>query len=230
MIIDKNKIFTVTIDGPAASGKSTTARFVAEKMNWLYLDTGAMYRALTVKVLRNQVSLDDKEKIGTIADQTTIELMPSKEGIQVLLDGDDVSGQIRTPEVDKAVGPVCEVDRVRAVMVDLQRKLAEKESVIAEGRDMGTVVFPDADMKFFMVASIKDRAIRRQKDMERQGIDVSIEDLMKDIERRDKRDSNRAISPLTRAKDAILLDTTKLNINQQVDFVINYIQQIKGNG
>lgn len=217
--------FIVTIDGPAASGKSTTARLVARELGWLYLDSGAMYRALTVKVLREKVSLDDIEKIGRLAEKTEIELVPSDDGVRVFLDGEDVTLDIRQPNVDRAVGPVCEVARVRRVMVSLQRKMGEGGNVVAEGRDMGTVVFPDADLKFFMKASLEERAKRRKRDMTQQGIDVSMERLMEEIERRDRRDSSRQNSPLVRAEDALLVETTRLDVKGQVAFVIDRIRQ-----
>ena len=215
----------VTIDGPAASGKSTTAKLVAEKLGWLYLDTGAMYRALTVKVLREKLSLNDTVRICTLAETVKIELIPSHNSTKVFLDGEEVTQDIRHPDVDKAVGPVCEIPRVRDVMVALQRSMAKEGNIVAEGRDMGTVVFPDAEYKFYMVASIEGRAIRRRNDLIAQGIDVSISTLKQEIEERDRRDSSRAISPLKRAKDAILIDTTRMNINEQVAFVVNYIQK-----
>jgi cytidylate kinase len=217
--------FVVTIDGPAASGKSTTARLVALELGWLYLDTGAMYRALTVKVLRGKVSLDDTEKIGRMAEKTEVELVPSDDGVRVFLDGEDVTADIRQPNVDRAVGPVCEIARVRQVMVSLQRKMGEGGNIVAEGRDMGTVVFPDADLKFFMKASLEERAERRQRDMIRQGIDVSKERLMEEIERRDQRDSSRQNSPLIKAEDAFLIDTTRMDVKGQVAFVIDRIHQ-----
>ena len=222
---NKKQGFIVTIDGPAASGKSTTARMVAQKLGWLYLDTGAMYRALTLKVLRKKIPLDNTEGIGRLAETTKIDLLPSDENTKVFLDGEDVSMDIRVPQVDKAVGPVCEVPAVREVMVASQRKLGEKGNIVAEGRDMGTVVFPNADLKFFMVASLKERAKRRQKDLARQGINISLENIMKEIERRDQRDSNRKNSPLRKAKDAIVIDTTEMSIEQQITFVIDKIQQ-----
>jgi len=217
----------VAIDGPAASGKSTTARMVAQKLGWLYLDTGAMYRAMTVKVLREKIPLDDTEKIGFLAEETKIELVPSDQGTRVFLDGEEVTTDIRKPDVDRAVGPVCEVPQVRKVMVSLQRKMGEKGNIVAEGRDMGTVVFSDADLKFFMTASIKERAERRQKDLAKEGIDLSIEHLEKEIEERDQRDSHRKNSPLMKAKDALLLNTTKMNFKEQVVYVIHHIRKKK---
>lgn len=217
--------YIVTIDGPAGSGKSTTARLVAKKLGWLYLDTGAMYRAVTLKVLRDQIALDDIESIGRIAEKIKIQLVPSEKGTQVFLDGDEVTSEIRHPEVDRAVGPVCEVPKVREVMVNLQRKMSRKGHVVAEGRDVGTIVFPDADVKFFMIASVDERAQRRHKDLKKQGIDISADKLKIEMGRRDQRDSQRQNSPLMKAEDAILLDTTRMNIQEQVDFVISDIKK-----
>ena len=216
--------FIVTMDGPAASGKSTTARMVAKKLGWLYLDTGAMYRALAVKVLNKKISLDDTERIARLAENTEIALLPSDDGVRVFLDEEEVTSLIRTPDVDQAVGPVCEISRVREVMVSIQRKMAENGEVIAEGRDMGTVAFPEADLKFYIVASLEERARRRQKDLESQGIEIPLEDLMDEIEKRDHRDSTRENSPLMKADDAILIDTTHMDLEQQVSLVLHRIQ------
>ncbi len=226
--IDMKKMkrgYIVTIDGPAGSGKSTTARLVAQKLGWLYLDTGAMYRAVTMNVLRSQISLDDLESISRIAEQSTINLCPSEKGTQVLLNGDDVTAEIRHPQIDRTIGPVCEVPKVRDVMVGLQRKIGRKGHVVAEGRDVGTIVFPDADVKFYMIASIEKRARRRQDDLKRQGIEISFDQLKADIEQRDERDSQRKNSPLVKADDAILVDTTHLSVPEQVAFVIDHIAQ-----
>lgn len=227
-MIGKKRKFVVTIDGPAASGKSTTARLVAKRLGWLYLDTGAMYRALTIKVLRQDIALDDTEEIGRIADQTTIELAPDDEGAKMIMDGEDVTSEIRRPEVDRAIGPVCEIPKVRQVMVSLQRALGKNGGIIAEGRDMGTVVFPDAELKFYVVASIEERVRRREQDMAKQGIECSRQQLTEEIEKRDHRDQTRKISPLKKADDAILLDTTKMDVNAQVAFVIDLIKQKRG--
>ncbi len=224
MVEERTKII-VTIDGPAASGKSTTARIVAKRLGWLYLDTGAMYRALTVKVLQEHIALDDKIKISELAAAVNIELTASGNGVRVFLDGREITSEIRPPDVDRAVGPVCEISQVREIMVTLQRKIA-RGSVIAEGRDMGTVVFPDADLKFFIVASLKERAKRRQKDIAKQGIEISVENLMDQINERDHRDSTRENSPLVKAEDSILLNTTTLTVEKQINFVLEHIHQV----
>ena len=215
----------VTIDGPAASGKSTTARLVAKELGWLYLDTGAMYRALTVKVLQQKVPMEDTQRIAHLAKTTAIDLVPSENGVKVLLDRKEVTSEIRHPDVDRAVGPVCEIPMVREIMVSLQRRMSENREVIAEGRDMGTVVFPDAELKFYVVASLDERTKRRQKDLAAQGIHLSEEQIKGEIEKRDNRDSSRGMSPLRKAEDAILLNTTEMDIDSQVKYVIEKIRQ-----
>jgi len=222
----KHGNFIVTIDGPAGSGKSTTAREVAIKMNWLLLDTGAMYRAMAIKMLKNNIALNDTFSIEKIADETEISIEQTKKGMKIFLDKEDVSNKIRTPEIDRAVGPVCEVPHVREVLVTLQRKIGNKGNIVAEGRDMGTVVFPHADLKIFLVASLKSRVERRLKDMEKMGLNITKEKLIKDIKKRDQRDSGRIHSPLKKAKDSMELDTTNLSIEQQVDFVIKKIKEV----
>ncbi|MBN1781699.1 (d)CMP kinase [bacterium] len=221
---DKNIV--ITLDGPAASGKSTTARLVAGKLGWLYLDTGAMYRAMAVKVLRRGISLDDTESIGRMAATTQIRLRQSQTGMHVFVDGVDVTDQIRTPEVDRAVGPVCEVPAVRDAMVRLQREIAREGHLVTDGRDMGTVVFPEAELKFYVTASIKNRADRRFQDMKKQGLGVSLEAVQADIEERDARDSQRDHSPLRKAEDAIELDTSGMTVDEQVGLVLRHIDRL----
>jgi cytidylate kinase len=194
---------------------------LAQRLGWLYLDTGAMYRAMTVKMLRKHVPLHDPEAISRISEKTKVELIPSADGTRVLLDGMDVTADIRTPEVDLAIGPVCETPKVREILVRLQRELAEGKSVVAEGRDMGTVVFPKAAFKFFLTASVEERALRRKRDLDKQGITVSLVELKKDIERRDSRDRSRKDSPLARAEDSELVDTSNLTVDEQVDLIMN---------
>lgn len=223
----KNNNFILTIDGPAASGKSTTARIIANKLHWLYLDTGAMYRAMAVKILRNNIALDDSVSIGKTADETEISIKQTKNGMKVFLDQEDITNKIRTPEIDRAVGPVCEVPQVRKVLVSLQRKIGSKGNIVAEGRDMGTVVFPKADLKIFLIASLPSRAERRRKDMKKMGLEISKKALRQEIQKRDKRDASRAHSPLKKAEDSIVLDTTHLSITQQVEFILNKINEVK---
>ena len=226
----ESRRFIVAIDGPAGSGKSTTARLTARKLGWLYLDTGAMYRAITVKVLKEKIPLDDTEAIVRVAENSIIRLQPSEIGMRVFIDDDEVTSEIRRPEVDKAVGPVCEIEGVRRRMVEQQRKMGQESKLIAEGRDMTTVVFPDADLKFYLTASLEERARRRQKDLEGQNIFMPLDRLMKEIEKRDLRDSSRRISPLRKAEDAILVDTTDMSIEDQVSIIIKHIRDKMNQG
>jgi len=215
----------ITIDGPAASGKSTTARLTANRLGWIYLDTGAMYRSVAYKVLKEGISLTDTAAIGAVAAKANIQLYPGETSVKVVLDGEDVTDKIRTSQIDKAVGPVCEVDEVRTVLVEHQRRIALQGNVIAEGRDMGTVVFPAADLKFFMEATADARAKRRCNELSAKNIECSLDEIKSDIIARDKRDIERSNSPLKRADDARLLDTTKMSISQQVQFVIDRINE-----
>ena len=183
-----------------------------------------MYRAMAVKTVQQGISLDDQTSIAQIAEKTTITLEPNEKGIRVFVDQYEVTDAIRTPEIDKAVGPVCEVPRVREILVEQQRQLGSNTKIVAEGRDMGTVVFPNANLKVFMIASIEARAKRRLKDQEARGNALSLKDIMDDIERRDKRDSERAHSPLKQAEDAIALDTSDMTIDEQVGWIIDKIK------
>lgn len=223
----KSHNVVITIDGPAASGKSTTARLVAQSLGWLYLDTGAMYRALAVKAVRQGISLDDRSAIASMAKKAKMQLIQDdKTGMRIVVDGTDVTDQIRTPEIDRAVGPVCEVPEVRDEMIRYQRDMARYGHLVTEGRDMGTVVFPDADLKFYMAASIETRARRRQSDMKKQGIRVSLQELQEEIARRDARDSRREQSPLRPAEDARQINTSYMTVQDQVDEVLRRAESL----
>lgn len=214
------KKIVIAIDGPAAAGKSTTARRVAEILGYLHIDTGAMYRALTLKVLRSNISLEAAEAIERLTEATTVRLERFDGENRIFVDGVDVTGEIRTPEVTKAVSRISGYAFVRRVMVREQRKLAEAGGAVLEGRDIGTVVLPDADLKIFMVANVSERARRRKKDLEDVGIDVDTETLVDEINKRDQQDSTREVSPLRKAQDAIELDTSSMSIETQVEFIV----------
>ena len=217
----------IAIDGPAASGKSTTAKIVGQKMNFLYIDTGAMYRAMALKANKLGIDYEDSNKVISIIDSTDIDQIIDEKtkDTKTLLDGEDVSFEIRTPEISKGVTAVCEIKEVRENLVDIQRAFGERGDVILDGRDIGTVVFPNADLKFFMIADIDIRAERRYRELQSKGIDSSLEDIKADIIRRDKRDSSRTNSPLKPADDAMLIDTSEMTINEQVDFIIKNIKE-----
>ena len=214
------KKLVIAIDGPAASGKSTTSKLIARRLGYLYVDTGAMYRAMTLKVLEQKIDLDDQSAIGQLARQTKISLVHINNELRVLLDGRDVSRAIRSPQVTKSVSAISMIDSVREVMVREQRRMGTEGGIVLEGRDIGTVVFPKADLKVYMVADVEKRASRRQKDLEKQGVEVSLEDLKQEIIERDQKDSKRNISPLRKADDAIVIDTSDLTVDQQVELIV----------
>ena len=220
------KKLIIAVDGPAGSGKSTTAKQLAQRLNYLYLDTGAMYRAFTLKVLRKKIDSNDSDTLAKLAAQTEIKLIPNASGIRVYLDGEDVTDLIRTPEIDRAISKVSRVKAVRDRMVTLQRKIGESGGIVAEGRDIGTVVFPNADVKIFLVASPEERARRRKEELQAKGMNILLEEVLQDIKRRDEIDSTREISPLKKAGDAIEVDTTDLSIDEQVDRIYRIIQNL----
>ncbi len=214
------KKIIIAIDGPAASGKSTTARRVAEQLGYLYIDTGAMYRAITWRVLNENINPSDEEEVSRIAEKIHVRLEKDNSSLRVLVDGKDVTREIRLPEVTKAASAVSSIPRVREVMVREQRFMGVEKGVVLEGRDIGTVVFPQAELKIFMVANPRVRAERRAKELLEQGISTNLETLENEIVIRDRKDSTRQMSPLRKADDAIELDTSFLGIEEQVDFVL----------
>ena len=210
----------VAIDGPAGAGKSTVARRVANRLGLLFLDTGAMYRAITWKAMQQGLPLDDEEAMARLARESRIELIPGENGDRVLIDGQDVTDAIRTPEVTRNVSQVSAHAGVREVLVERQRELSKEEGVVAEGRDIGTVVFPQAPVKIFLVASPMERARRRAKDLEAKGHPVDLDELAAEIARRDAYDSNRAVSPLKAAPDAVHVDTDPMTADQVVERIL----------
>lgn len=210
----------ITIDGPAAAGKSTIAKMTAEKLGYTYIDTGAMYRALTYKALQQQVNPTDGDALASLLGKTTIELKPTNEGQLVLLDGMDVSEDIRSQQVTKHVSVVAAHDAVRQLMVQKQRELAEGTGVVMDGRDIGTAVLPNAELKIYMTASVTERALRRFKENEKRGIHTPLAELELEISARDKADSERTVSPLKQAEDAHLIDTTSMSIEEVAGRII----------
>ncbi|MCP3030678.1 (d)CMP kinase [Halobacillus sp. A1] len=215
----------VAIDGPAAAGKSTVAKRVAEKLSYIYVDTGAMYRALTFKAIENSVDLENEDLLSDLLKHTKIELVQEHDGQHVFLDDKDVTNEIRTNEVTSNVSYVAKHARVRKIMVERQQKLVEKRGIVMDGRDIGTHVIPDAEVKIFMIASVKERAERRHKENVDKGFHSDIEELMEDIRKRDEIDSKRTASPLVKAEDAVELDTTSLTIEEVVDQIIAIVNQ-----
>ncbi|APF19278.1 Cytidylate kinase [Caldithrix abyssi DSM 13497] len=212
----------IAIDGPAASGKSTTARLLAQKLGYLYIDTGAMYRAATLSVLRAGIDVHDEQAVVDHVRNIKISLK-IVDGIQrTFLNDEDVSDQIRTPQINQIISVISSYPGVREVLIEQQRELAKEGGVVMDGRDIGTVVLPDAELKVFLVASIKERARRRQLDLERQGIKMDLKAIEQEIKQRDKLDSSRAQSPLKKADDARELDTTNLTIKEQVEIIYRW--------
>ena len=206
----------IAIDGYSSCGKSTLAKALAKHYDFVFIDTGAMYRAVSLFFLRNQVDLDDKQAIQVSLEQIEIELSQINGKALTFLNGEDVSREIRERKVADIVSEVAKIDIVRSKMVDYQRKMSKDKSVVMDGRDIGTVVFPDADVKFFVTASIKERTKRRFLELKQKGMALSREEVKKNLERRDHIDSTRKNSPLRRADDAYLIDNTYLNQEEQL--------------
>jgi len=216
----------VTIDGPAAAGKSTTARLLAQKLGYLYLDTGAMYRALTWKALRDKVDMENRKALSQLAEETQITLSCQADGeLKVYVDGEDVTTSIRSAEVDRFVSFVSSIKEVRERMVLQQRKMGMRGKVVAEGRDMGTVVFPEAEVKIFLEASLKERARRRWEERRKRGVFLEREEVETELANRDRMDSQRKISPLKKAKGAIVIDNTRLSISQTVEKILQVVRE-----
>ncbi|WP_430337390.1 (d)CMP kinase [Rossellomorea vietnamensis] len=219
------KKLRIAIDGPAAAGKSTVAKIVAGKLSYLYIDTGAMYRSLTYKALSNNVDLHDENELNQLLSETTIELEPSEVGQLVFLDGNDVTEEIRQASVTNSVSHVAVHSGVREEMVKRQQLLAKEGAVVMDGRDIGTHVIPDAEIKVFLLASVDERAQRRHEENLSKGYPSDLEQLKEEIARRDKIDSEREVAPLKKAEDATEIDTTSLSISEVVDQIMLLVER-----
>jgi len=214
----------VAIDGPAGSGKSTVARFLAQRLGVLYLDTGAMYRAATLSCIKKQVNFDSEEDIINCVKSSDIQLRYHEGKLMVFLDGQDVTDEIRLPIVNKHISRVSEILEVRKHLVEKQREIGSQGAVV-EGRDITTVVFPDADFKFYLDADFNVRVDRRYRELLSKGIEVKREDVAIDLKNRDKSDTTRKYGPLIRSKDAIYLDTTHMGVKEVVEEMLKYINR-----
>lgn len=214
----------VAIDGPSGAGKSTLAKRVAKELRFTYLDTGAIYRALALKILRRRVDLNDTAALSAIVQDSDIDLRGQNGQLQVILDGEDVSALIRTPEVSQMASKASAIPLVRYRLLDLQRELGRRGNVVAEGRDIGTVVFPDAQVKIYLDASIEERARRRFHELRAAGREASLAETISEMKERDKRDSERDIAPLRKADDALAVDSSGLTADAVAEKVLQLIK------
>ncbi len=218
-------MFNVAIDGPAGAGKSTIAKAAAKELGFIYVDTGALYRAIALNAARNN-ALDSTEKVIALLDSTDVKLGFSEDGTQcVYLNGEDVSSLIRTPEISMGASKVSAIPEVRAFLLELQRSIARENNVIMDGRDIASVVLPDAQCKIFLFASPECRAERRYKELVEKGEDVKYEDVLADVNQRDWQDSHREIAPLKPTEESVMADTSKLTLDESIQYIINIIKE-----
>ncbi len=217
-------MINVAIDGPAGAGKSTIARAVSEQLGFIYVDTGALYRAIALYAIRNGV-VDDDDAVTAMLDSTVVELKHADGCQLVYLNGEDVSSLIRTPEVSMGASKVSAIPEVRQFLLDLQRDIAKNNNVIMDGRDIGTVVLPNADVKIFLFATPECRAQRRYKELIEKGESVSYEDVLNDVNQRDYNDSHREVAPLKPCDDSVMADTSELTFDQSVNLIIDIIKE-----
>lgn len=215
----------IAIDGPAGAGKSTVAKSISRQLGIIYLDTGAMYRAVALKAIREGIGTKDAERLADMVGGIDIRIEYIGNEQRIFLDGSDVTGMIRTPEVSIGASDVSAIPAVRMKMVELQREIAKRNDVVMDGRDIGTYVLPEARYKFFITASLEERAKRRFAEMQSKGLPCgTLDEVMKDIAYRDKNDSTRAFAPLSKAADAVEIDTTELSPQQVIDKILGFIK------
>lgn len=216
----------IAIDGPAGAGKSTAARRLAQELGYIYVDTGAIYRTVGLYALRSGVAMEDSAGISALLPRIRIELCYGEDGVQkMLLNGEDVSGEIRTPEISACASKVAAIPAVRDFLLEMQRELARTHNVVMDGRDIGTVVLPDAAVKIFLTATPETRARRRYLELQEKGSDESYEQVLAEVIRRDEQDMNRPVAPLKQAEDAVLADTSELNLEESVQLLLKIVRE-----
>ena len=215
----------ITIDGPSGAGKGTASTLLAKKLGWHFLDSGAIYRVLAVASLHHQIPAEDESGLLPLAAGLDVNFEATEDGVRVILEGEDVSDTIRTEEVGATASKIASLPSIREALLRRQRGFKQTPGLVADGRDMGTVVFPEAEVKIFLTASAEERADRRYKQLKNNGHDVSMLRLLQDIKERDERDANRTIAPLIPAKDALILDSTYLNIEQVLEKIEMFIEE-----
>ena len=224
-LLGGNNIMRIAIDGPAAAGKSTVAKKIAKKLKYTYIDTGAMYRTITLAALNRKVDYEDENALKYIANEVTITFENDEEGQKVFLNNVDVTKEIRNKEVTNNVSIVAKHRSVRTILVNKQRELAKNGNVVMDGRDIGTFVLPDAEVKIFLVASVEERAMRRHKENLLNGFESDLEQLKEEIRERDRIDSEREMAPLVKAEDAIEVDTTNMTIDEVVEYILSIVKE-----
>ncbi len=223
------KTVVITIDGPAGAGKSSVAKDLAARLNFFHLDTGAMYRALTLKAIRQNCNLEDEDQLAALASATQMSLKPSEAGLKVFIDGEDVSLAIRSLEVTNNTFYIARAPKVREILVDLQREIGRQQNIVVEGRDVGTVVFPEAQIKFYLDADFEERANRRIKELREQGKDVDEAKLKQEVRERDHKDFSRKVGPLRKAENAVVIDSSGLTVEQTVDKMQPFVNKVLNN-
>ena len=215
----------IAIDGPAGAGKSTISKFVATELGYLYIDTGAMYRAVGYKAINNGIDLGDEKALKELTEKTDIQLKITSHGQGIFVDGENVTDKIRTAEISMAASKVSAVGAVREILVDMQRKIAGSQNVIMDGRDISTVVLPKAEIKIFLTATAEDRAMRRYLEMKEKGVETSYQAVLEDMQQRDYNDMHREVSPLKKADDATMIDTSGQTLGESVQLIVEFIKK-----
>ena len=218
----------IAIDGPSGAGKSTLAKMLAEKLGFVYIDTGAMYRTVALYCVKNSIDTSNFEAVVNALEKIDIDIKYTKDGQNMFLNGVNVTGEIRTPEISKGASAVAVIKEVRSFLVEIQRNMAKKTDVIMDGRDIGTNVLPDAEIKIFLTASAKSRAMRRYKELVEKGIKTEFDTILDDMIKRDKNDSERECAPLRAAEDAIVVDTTEYNLEESFEVLLKTIKENGG--